>query len=86
MIMKDLQTDSNVGRGFPSSQPDSNNFDSPRATSSISLQFDELPQELYRKSEWTDADVELVLEMLSHNLELLRFMIDCLVRNTRTAL
>ncbi|CAM6083411.1 unnamed protein product [Calypogeia fissa] len=62
-------------------QADSDSYDNPRAMSSISLQFEETPQELLRKSEWTDKDIELALEILSHNLDLLRHMVDCLMQH-----
>jgi hypothetical protein len=47
---------------------------------SVVLQFEALPEELHCKSEWTDAEMQLVVSLISSNLRTLNRCVSQIVR------
>ncbi|OAE36008.1 hypothetical protein AXG93_93s1470 [Marchantia polymorpha subsp. ruderalis] len=64
-------------------QTDASSYEDVKATSSISLRFDEISDNLRSKSEWKGKDMDDAVDLLFTNLDLLRTLIDCLMFHHR---
>ncbi|KAG6541931.1 hypothetical protein Mapa_016656 [Marchantia paleacea] len=64
-------------------QTDASSYEHVKATSSISLRFDEISDNLRSKSEWKGKDMDDAIDLLFTNLDLLRTLIDCLMFHHR---
>ncbi|KAL3680788.1 hypothetical protein R1sor_023744 [Riccia sorocarpa] len=64
-------------------QTDASGYEDVKATSSISLRFDEISSHLQNVPEWRGEDMDDAIRHLYTNVDLLRTMIDCLMSHHR---